>query len=210
MSRIHLSALNGSIVILYMLIATSKLHHGQDPNFLKHMLSTIIALPISLDMLYFLVSEYFHCKHCFPAVCCVCVHCAVTSRALRACLQMEEGIEMVQKTVDVRVLIIRSDVPGVFCAGADLKERAKMREEDVGPFVARARRAVADISELRVPVIAALDGLAYGGGLELALAADLRVAGEWWLPTHAASLGKRSCLWAALSHAFCTRHHGAV
>lgn len=88
---------------------------------------------------------------------------------------------MVQQSPEVRVLIIRSDVPGVFCAGADLKERAKMREEDVGPFVGRARRIVADISELRVPVIAALDGLAYGGGLELALAADLRVAGEWQL-----------------------------
>ena len=91
--------------------------------------------------------------------------------------QMEEGLAMVQHNTDVRVVVLTSDVPGAFCAGADLKERAAMREEEVGPLVARARRAFTDISELRVPVIAALDGLAYGGGLELALAADIRVAG---------------------------------
>ena len=78
---------------------------------------------------------------------------------------------------DVRAVVIKSDVPGIFCAGADLKERAKMKEEDVGPFVARARRAISDVSALPVPVITALDGGAFGGGLELALATDIRIAG---------------------------------
>ena len=52
------------------------------------------------------------------------------------------------------------------------------QEEDVGPFVARARALLTAISTLPVPVIAALDGFALGGGLELALAADMRIAGE--------------------------------
>ena len=48
----------------------------------------------------------------------------------------------------------------------------------MGPFVARARALLTAISTLPVPVIAALDGFALGGGLELALAADMRIAGK--------------------------------
>lgn len=79
---------------------------------------------------------------------------------------------------EVRVVILKSDVPGIFCAGADLKERSKMTSEEVGPWVARARRMIADLADLPMPVIAALDGAALGGGLEMALAADIRVAGK--------------------------------
>ena len=91
--------------------------------------------------------------------------------------QLEEALERVRLDRDVRAVVIKSDVPGIFCAGADLKERAKMKEEEVGPFVARARRVVSDVSALPVPVITALDGGAFGGGLELALATDIRIAG---------------------------------
>ena len=52
-----------------------------------------------------------------------------------------------------------------------------MKEEEVGPLVARARRMLSDIAALPVPVITALDGGAFGGGLELALATDIRIAG---------------------------------
>ena len=79
---------------------------------------------------------------------------------------------------EVRVVILKSDVPGVFCAGADLKERAAMAEEDVAPRLLRARKAISDLGELPMPVIAAMDGVAVGGGLELALACDIRVAGK--------------------------------
>nr|CAB3224766.1 methylglutaconyl-CoA hydratase, mitochondrial-like [Phallusia mammillata] len=75
-----------------------------------------------------------------------------------------------------RVLIMRSMVPGIFCAGADLKERAKMTPEEVGPFVGRLRRLVFDIYQFPIPTIAALDGTAVGGGLEMALGFDIRVA----------------------------------
>ena len=53
-----------------------------------------------------------------------------------------------------------------------------MKEEEVGPLVARARRTINDVTTLPVPVITALDGGAFGGGLELALATDIRIAGN--------------------------------
>lgn len=76
-----------------------------------------------------------------------------------------------------RVVVLHSLVPGVFCAGADLKERAGMSPKETAAFVHGLRSAFTELEELPMPVIAALEGAAFGGGLELALAADLRVAG---------------------------------
>ncbi|ROT83398.1 Methylglutaconyl-CoA hydratase, mitochondrial precursor [Penaeus vannamei] len=53
-----------------------------------------------------------------------------------------------------------------------------MKPEEVGPFVAKARSCISDIENLPMPVIVALDGAALGGGLEMALACDLRVAAD--------------------------------
>lgn len=54
-----------------------------------------------------------------------------------------------------------------------------MKESEVAPKVARMRSMITALSELPVAVIAAMDGLAYGGGLEVALACDIRVAGQF-------------------------------
>ncbi|KAL7738329.1 hypothetical protein ACLKA6_006654 [Drosophila palustris] len=75
-----------------------------------------------------------------------------------------------------RVVVLRSLTPGIFCAGADLKERKGMTTEETSEFVTQLRGLLISIEQLPMPVIAALDGAALGGGLEMALACDIRTA----------------------------------
>uniref|UniRef100_A0A8U7NIL1 AU RNA binding methylglutaconyl-CoA hydratase n=1 Tax=Corvus moneduloides TaxID=1196302 RepID=A0A8U7NIL1_CORMO len=90
---------------------------------------------------------------------------------------MSKAVDALKSDKKVRTVIFRSEVPGIFCAGADLKERAKMHSSEVSSFVSRARATINELANLPVPTIAAIDGTALGGGLELALACDIRVAG---------------------------------
>merc|ERR1712226_1507219 len=93
-------------------------------------------------------------------------------------LQLCDAVESVKFDTNARVIILRSTTPGIFCAGADLKERQTMPPKAVGPAVAKARRLIYDLENLPMPIIAAIDGHALGGGLEMALACDLRVAAD--------------------------------
>lgn len=79
---------------------------------------------------------------------------------------------------NVRVVVIRSLVPGVFCAGADLKERASLTPSEVSLFVTSLRGLFKNIEQLPMPVISAIDGAALGGGLEMALACDIRTVAD--------------------------------
>ncbi|XP_014472335.1 PREDICTED: methylglutaconyl-CoA hydratase, mitochondrial [Dinoponera quadriceps] len=90
--------------------------------------------------------------------------------------QLYETLAALRQNDKLRVLILRSLVPKVFCAGADLRERLKMDSGEVPRFVSSLRSLFSDMETLPAPVISAIDGIALGGGLEMALATDIRVA----------------------------------
>jgi methylglutaconyl-CoA hydratase len=77
---------------------------------------------------------------------------------------------------DVRALILTSTSKDAFCAGADLKERKSFTEHDTKAFLHKLNGTLTMIENLHIPTIASVDGLALGGGLELALSTDFRVA----------------------------------
>jgi methylglutaconyl-CoA hydratase len=79
--------------------------------------------------------------------------------------------------------------------GGDLKERATMTHEDVAMFQHSARGMLSSLETMPMTVIAAIDGYALGGGLELALACDIRVAGLAFLVSYGNIVNK-----SGLSH----------
>lgn len=77
-------------------------------------------------------------------------------------------------------LIIQSGKPGIFIAGADLKEFAEVPAPNHPPtraYIEQALRVLDQLESLPYPTIACIDGAALGGGLEVALACDYRIAG---------------------------------
>jgi enoyl-CoA hydratase/carnithine racemase len=78
----------------------------------------------------------------------------------------------------VRAVVLTSSQTRAFCVGADLKERNALTDAELVAQRPVARAAYRGVLDLPMPVVAAVDGHALGGGLELALACDLVVAGE--------------------------------
>lgn len=98
------------------------------------------------------------------------------NRAMLA--ELQQAIDELQFDKAIRVVIITAAGEKAFCAGADLKERAGMDEGEVRRFIHTIRDLFTRIANLNKPVIAGINGVALGGGTELALACDIRIAAE--------------------------------
>lgn len=95
------------------------------------------------------------------------------SRALVT--ELEANVARVSSGRAVRAVVLTGAGDKAFCAGADLKERAAMSEEEVRTFLSALRRTFRALEISDCVFLAFLNGAALGGGTELALCCDLRV-----------------------------------
>ncbi len=92
--------------------------------------------------------------------------------------EFERAILGLGECRDLRAVVLRGEGEQAFIGGADIRELAALDTATAGPFIDRLHRCCAALRDLPVPVIARLQGYTLGGGLEIALSCDLRIAAE--------------------------------
>lgn len=99
------------------------------------------------------------------------------NRATR--MELRRVLEEIRSSDEIRVLIITGAGEKAFIAGADIPELEKMNQWDMMDYLSTlSQQLYTDFGNLEIPVIAMINGYCFGGGLELALACDIRIASE--------------------------------
>jgi enoyl-CoA hydratase len=100
---------------------------------------------------------------------------ALNSEVVKA---LELGLQEMEQDAAVKVVVITGAGEKAFVAGGDIKEMVAMTPLEARAFARKGQQVIAYIEKMQKPVIAAVNGYALGGGLELALACDFIYASE--------------------------------
>ena len=92
--------------------------------------------------------------------------------------ELDDALAAIDGDAEIRVLVVRGAGEKALAAGADITEMQSMEAEAGMAFGAFGQKVFARIEALRQPAIAMIPGFALGGGCELALACDIRIASE--------------------------------
>ncbi len=92
--------------------------------------------------------------------------------------ELYDAFEQIEKHPDIKVMIITGAGEKAFVAGADITELNRLNTLQARQFAQNGHRAMNRLQQLPIPVIAAVNGFALGGGLELALSCDFIYASE--------------------------------
>jgi len=110
------------------------------------------------------------------AICILRISSPRTLNALNSTILKELNSFISELSEDIKVLIITGDGNKAFVAGADISEMQNLNQNEALDFAKLGSTTFKAIEELKIPVIAAVNGYALGGGCELSLACDIRIA----------------------------------
>jgi enoyl-CoA hydratase/carnithine racemase len=92
--------------------------------------------------------------------------------------ELSEALGIIEKDTNIRCVIITGEGEKAFSAGADITELQKLTQETAAELSRKGQQVIFQVETLSKPVVAAINGYALGGGLELALACDFRLASD--------------------------------
>lgn len=112
---------------------------------------------------------------------------AMNSISARMLEELDSAVDLLEESDDVRAVLLRAEGDRAFSAGADVQSSGMMDHREGVEHSRLGQRVFGKFQETDLPVVAAIDGYCLGGGLELSMCADIRVASEdaeFGLPEH--------------------------